>query len=87
MRRQQPIEPGVDDARLDHRLKIVAVELEQLVHRVERDDDPAPDGNRAAGLPAGRTARRDRHVMLVGERDGLLDVLGRARHDDDVRCR
>ena len=51
VRRERGVQLGVDDARLAEGLHVGNVDLEDAVHRVQRDDDAARQRHGAAGLP------------------------------------
>jgi len=65
----------VDRARLHHAHQVVRVDLEDLAHPGQVEDDAAADRVRAAGQAGARTARHDRgaefgagahHVLYLG---------------------
>ena len=72
-------EPWLDDG-----LQIAAIDLEDLAHARERDDDAALRGDRAPRLAGARTARDHRRVRLVREGHHALHLLGRRGDDDDI---
>ena len=72
--------PGLDD-----RDEVLAVDLEDPVHRREGDRQAALDAGRAAGQPGPGAARDDRDAELGGEPDELGDLGGRRREGDGAR--
>jgi hypothetical protein len=76
---------GEDDPRLHDGLQVGPIDLEDLAHPRERDDDPAARGDRAAGLARACPARHDRRAGRVGEAHDTRDLSRRTWHDDDVR--
>ncbi len=79
----------MDDARLAEGLHVGDVDLEDSVHGVERQDNPAFQGDRPGGLAAGRTARSHRNLVLAGVAHDGADVCGRRGDDHRIgraRC-
>ena len=76
------VEPA--DARLDDRVRRLLVDLEHAVHPAEVDDDRAAHPRRGAAVAVVLADARDpdRHPVLVGDPDDLLDLLDRLRLDD-----
>ena len=84
VRRERGLEVQVHEARLDDRLKIPTIDLVDLAHAREGDDDPALLGDRATRLSRAGAARDDGRAELVRElHDG--DDLGRGLGDRDRR--
>ena len=79
------LELGVDDPGLDDRDEVLAVDLDDLVHRGEGDRQAALDPGRATRQPRARAAGDDRDAQLGGDLDELGDVGGRRREDDGAR--
>ena len=69
------VEPA--DARLDHRVAELLVDLEHAVHPAQVDDDRAADARRRAAVAVVLADPRDpeRHAVLVGDPDDRLDLL------------
>ena len=82
VRRHGRLQRRVDDAGLDHRDEVLAVDLDDAVHRGEGDRQSALDAGRAAGQPGPGAARHDRDAELAGEphHGGHLGRLGRQDH-------
>src|SRR6266550_990038 len=76
----------VHEARLDDRLEVAAVYLDDPAHARERDDDATFQRDGAAGLPGPGAARHDRCFGLIRDADDRDDLGGRLRHDDRARC-
>ena len=66
------LEVVVDDARLDDADEVVGVDLDDLVHPRQVEDEAAVDGVRAAGQAGARAARHDRHAEVGADADRLL---------------
>ena len=78
-----PREPDVDDARLDDRVAVAEVDLEDALHPGQADHHPAADGERPAREARPGPARDERHARAVARLDrrdqGLRDRSGRRR--------
>ena len=70
VRRQRRVELGEGDARFDDGDVVVEVDLDDVVHPLEGDDDATVDRDARAGHPGSRAARGERHPPC-----------GRSRHD------
>ena len=79
LRELQHVDPGLHGHRA-----VLEVDLEDLVHQLDVDDDPVPKRHRAVGEPRAAGARDDRDALAVGELDDLGDLLGRGREHDGV---
>jgi len=75
----------VHETRLDDRLQIAAVDLDDRAHTRERDDDAAFGRNCAAGLSGPGPARYERRFGLIRDADDRHDLGGRLGHDDGAR--
>ena len=74
----------VDRARLHHADQVVRVDLEDLVHPGQIEDDGADDCVGPAGQPGARAARHDRGAKLgTGAHDVLHLGLGPGAHPGD----
>ena len=73
------LEIVVDDAGLDDADEVVGVDLDDLVHPREVEDEAAVDGVRAAGQAGTRAPRDDRHAEVGADADRLLDLRLGAR--------
>ena len=69
----------IDDARLTKSGTVVEVELEELVHPCEREDDTALARGRAARQARARAPSHERNLLLGAEPDDGGDLFGRAR--------
>ncbi len=76
------LQPCVDDARLGDHAQVRRVDLDDPVHRGERDRQGAIDAGGAAAQPRAGTARDDRDIEFATDPDerGDLGSLGRQRH-------
>ena len=82
---QGVLEIEIDETRLDHRLQVAAIDLDDLPHSREGDDDPAFRRDGPAGLPGARAARHDRRLGLVRHMYSGNDLGRRLGHDDGAR--
>ena len=73
------LEIVVDDAGLDDADEVVGVDLDDLVHPRQVEDEAAVDGVRAAGQAGARAPRDDRHAEVGADADRLLDLRLGAR--------
>ena len=78
-------EIGQPHAGLGHGHLVVGVDLEDPVHPLEGEDDPAADRDAAAAEARGPAARRHRDAVGVGDAQDGRDLFRRPRPDDEVR--
>ena len=64
---------------------VVGVDLDDLVHPLERQEDAALPGNACAGQTGAAPSSRDWHAELGRQPDDADDIVGVARADHDVR--
>ena len=72
------------DARPDRDGAVHEVDLVDLVHQLDVDEDAAAQRHGAVGEPGPAGARHDRDAQAVGELDDLRDLLGGGRQHRDV---
>src|SRR5712692_6771058 len=75
----------VGDARLDDDAAARQVDVEDLVHARDGDDDALGDGHRPAGEPRPRAACDERNAVPVAGAEHRLHLVGRLREDDERR--
>ncbi len=85
LRGDRGLQLGIDDAGLDDRHEVLAVDLDDPVHARQRDRQRPLDAGRTAGQPAPRAARHDRDAMLGGDPHDRGDLLGGGRQRDCQR--
>jgi hypothetical protein len=71
-----------DQAGLDRDREVREVEVDDVAHALERQDDAAEDGDGAAGEPGAGAARRDGDAFPVGQAHHRGDLLRGARKHD-----
>ena len=79
---ERVLEGAVDDARLDRGRLLDGVDVEDPVHLRDVQQQRAVDAVGSAGQAGERALRDDRQPVLVGEAQGLLDVLDAAGADE-----
>ena len=75
----------VDRTGLHNRQSLQRIELEDLVHPIERDDDPFGMRNRAARQTCATTTRDKRNLPSIAGLDHLLNFGFGFRHDHRQR--
>ncbi len=70
-----------DHAGLDGDHQVFFVNLQDAVHLLQGEDDPATDRHCAAAQTHPRSARGDRYPLLLGQFEYLADLLGRGDPD------
>ena len=78
------VELGERHAGLDDGDVVLEIDLLDLGHVLERDEDPAGPGDARTRQAGAAAPGGDRHALLAGEPDDGRDLLGRCRPDDDV---
>jgi hypothetical protein len=78
-------ERGVHDTRLDHREAVGRVDLDDVIHPLEREDDAAVDRVGRAGQAAAGTLGDDRDPEAGRGAEGVLDVGTLASTNDRRR--
>ena len=78
------VEVGQGDGRLDGGDEVLAVDLDDPVHPLHREDDAAVDSDGAAGEPGAAAPDSDRDALLVGQFEYFRDLAGILRPDDEV---
>ncbi len=75
----------VDEPRLDDRIAVAKIHLEDLLHPRERNHHAAPDGQTAAGQAGAGPAGHEGDIELVARFDNRDDLLPRLGKQHDVR--
>ena len=79
------LQDRIDPGRLDHDAVISPVDLKDLAHPREHDQQAVCDRQRAAGEPGARPPRNPWRGRGVAKAQDLADLFNRSRQDGDRR--
>ena len=85
VRRQRRVELGEGDPRFDDGDVVVEVDLDDVVHPLEGDDDATVDRDARTGHPGSRAARGERHAPCGRSGHDRRDLRGTGRPHHGTR--
>ena len=81
---QDGVELHADDARLHTGIEVLLVDLQNLVHVVEIQQETAPDGQNSPGGAGAASARHHRNFVPVGQLHDGRHLFRRSGEDDRI---